>query len=152
MEKITSEGKQKLEEELVRLLEERPRIAKSLKQAISFGDLSENAEYSEIKERQEMIERRIAEIEYVIHTAKVVEKSSSPDVVHVGSVFEARDEESGITRTFTIVGKEESNPAEGKISFDSPIGAAFLKKKEGEQASFRAPSGQKTFTVLRIVS
>lgn len=149
MEKITLAGKEKLEKELKTLEDdERPALAKRLKIAIAFGDLSENAEYSEAKDDQSKLEGRISEIRAKLRTAEVIESKGGEGVIAVGSTFEVSSD-SG-SRTFSIVGKEESNPLEGKISFDSPLGSAFINKKEGEVLKITTPSGEKTYTVERI--
>ena len=149
MEKITQVGKEKLEEELRALEDEaRPALAKRLKIAISFGDLSENAEYSEAKDDQGKLEQRIAEIKTKLRTSEIVESSEGSSDIQIGSTFEVSLD--GNAQTFSLVGKEESNPLEGKISFDSPLGSAFIHKKEGDVVEVTTPAGKKTYTIKRI--
>ena len=149
MEKITLVGKEKLEKELKALeKDERPALAKRLKTAISFGDLSENAAYSEAKDDQITLEQRIAEIKEKLRTSEIIKYTEGGNAIRVGSTFEVSSDNG--PQTFSLVGKEESNPLEGKISFDSPLGSAFINKKEGEVVEVITPSGKKTYTVERI--
>lgn len=154
MEQITPAGREKLKKELEELLEtERPALAKRLKKAISFGDLSENAEYADAKDEQRRIEGRIGEIRHTLRNAKVVQDHGKDQTaIHVGSVFTVTSDAEGGSKTFTIVGKEESRPLEGKISFDSPLGAAFLGKGAGEEVSVQTPKGTKKFLIGKILS
>src|SRR3989338_6773035 len=119
MEQITHAGKEKLQKELEKLLgEERPALAKRLSKAISFGDLSENAEYADAKDDQRRLERRISEIRHTLRNARVVQSTASSKAsIQIGSVFTATESDSKSKKTFTVVGREESNPLEGKISF-----------------------------------
>jgi transcription elongation factor GreA len=150
---LTQEEHDKLKAELSRLYNaERPQVAKDLKEAIAQGDLSENAAYAEAKERQSEIETKIREIENRIAMSEVVEeRAGTSDVIRIGASFRARDEQSGQERTFSIVGPEVSNPLEGKISFDSPLGKEFLGKKKDEVIEVTTPSGKRKYTVLEIV-
>lgn len=154
MEKITVEGKNKLEEELKRLERvERPILAKKLKKAISFGDLSENAEYSEAKDDQARMEKRISQIRSTLRTAEIVGSASNTqtETISIGATFEVSDKQTGTVKTFSIVGKEEANPIQGKISFDSPLGAAFLNKKKGDMVTIITPGGEKLYTIQKII-
>lgn len=149
---LTREDYEKLKKELHRLLgEERPNIARDLKEAIAQGDLSENAAYTDAKERQREAENRIRVLEKRLAESQVIEAKSGGETVHIGSTFRARDEETGETRVFSIVGPEVSSPGDGKISFDSPIGKAFLGKKVGEGAEVVAPGGRRKYTVREIL-
>lgn len=150
---LTQDEYSKLKVELDRLLnEEGPQVAKDLKEAISQGDLSENAAYSEAKERQSGIEAKIREIENRLATSEIIEESTgTSEIVSIGGTFRVRDEESGQERTFSLVGPEVSNPLEGKISFDSPLGKEFLDKKKGEVVEVVTPAGKRKYTVLEIM-
>ena len=150
---LTQDEFDKLKAELDRLLnEDRPQVAKDLKEAIAQGDLSENAAYSEAKERQSEIEAKVREIENRIAMSEVVESGlSGSDTIEIGSTFRARDEESGQDKTFSIVGPEVSNPLEGKISFDSPLGREFLGKKKDDVVEVVIPAGKRKYTVVEIM-
>ena len=150
---ITKEEHDKLKAELSRLYNiERPQVAKDLKEAISQGDLSENAAYSEAKERQSEIETKLREIENKLAMSEIVEEGDGTfDAIGIGATFRAREEESGQERTFSIVGPEVSNPLEGKISFDSPLGREFLNKKKDDVVVVTTPAGKRKYTVLEIM-
>jgi transcription elongation factor GreA len=149
---LTRDEYNKLKTELDRLLkEERPRIAKDLKEAIAQGDLSENAAYSDAKERQRDAESRIRVLEKRLAESEIIEEKQNSEANHIGSIFRARDEETGETRNFSIVGPEVSSPRDGKISFDSPIGRAFLGKKQGETVEAATPGGRRKYTVVEIL-
>jgi len=150
---ITKEEQDKLKAELSRLYNiDRPQVAKDLKEAISQGDLSENAAYSEAKERQSEIETKLREIENKLAMSEIVEEGSgSADTINIGVTFRVRDEESAQERTFSIVGPEVSNPLEGKISFDSPLGKEFLNKKKDDAVEVITPAGKRKYTVLEII-
>lgn len=149
---LTQDEYNKLKAELDRLYSnDRPKVAQDLKEAIAQGDLSENAAYAEAKERQSEIESRIKGIVNKIAMSEVVEQGETSEIVSIGATFRAKDEESGQERTFSIVGPEVSSPAEGKISFDSPLGSAFMGKKGGEEVQILTPSGKKKYTVLEIL-
>ena len=131
---MSREGYEKLEKELDYLITvRRAEVAQKLKEARSFGDLSENAEYDEAKNEQGILEATIAEMENTLANAEVVDDDSiSTNEVGVGSTIEIKRVDKDKTEKFKIVGTTEANPAEGKISDDSPIGKAAIKKKVGE--------------------
>ena len=111
----------------------RGEVAQKLKEARSFGDLSENAEYDEAKNEQAILEARINELQNIIENSVVVDDDDiSVDEISVGSIMKIRDLEFDEVETLQIVGSTESDPDNGKISDDSPIGKAALKKKVGE--------------------
>ncbi len=148
-EYISKEKQKELQAELERLkTEERQKISKRIEEAKKFGDLSENAEYIEAKEAQEMNEKRIAELEALLKNAVVISKSRSTSEVGVGSTVEV--EVSGKKRELTIVGSEEANPMEGKISNQSPIGSALLGKREGDVVDVYTPDGVVKYKILKI--
>lgn len=138
---ITQEGLKKLEEELEhRKGKVRQEIAESIKEAKEQGDLSENAEYSEAKHEQNENETRIMELEALIKEATVVKKKGGSAKVRIGStvVLECKGKE----MTFTIVGMNEVNPAEGLISSDSPFGKAIMDHVKGDEVTVEVPSGK----------
>ena len=151
---ITQEEFDKLKKELERLnSKDRPKVAYDLKEAISQGDLSENAAYAEAKERQSSIETRVKEIENKLAMAEIADSIGvgGSDIIGIGSSFKVRDEASKQERAFSIVGPEVSNPSEGKISFDSPLGSAFLDKKKGDSVEVLTPGGKRRYMVLEII-
>ena len=129
----------------------RAEVAQKLKEARSFGDLSENAEYDEAKNEQGILEATIAEMENTLANAEVVDDDSiSTNEVGVGSTIEIKRVDKDKTEKFKIVGTTEANPAEGKISDDSPIGKAAIKKKVGDVFTVEAPVGELQFEVISI--
>ena len=126
----------------------RREIAERLEHAKSLGDLSENAEYQETKEEQTIVEQRIAELEERVREAVVMAKPTRTDKVEIGSTVRVKtDREEAV---YMIVGSEESDPAAGKISNESPLGKAFLGKKVGEKVEVRIPAGVTVYTVAEI--
>lgn len=152
MATVSLEGKAKLEADLEYLVTvRRKEVAEKLKEARSFGDLSENAEYDEAKNEQAILEARIAELESIIENAVVVDDDAlSVDEIGVGSIIKIRDIELDEIEDLQIVGSTESDPDNGKISDDSPIGKAALKKKVGDIFEVDAPVGVLKFEVLEI--
>ena len=148
--KMTAAGKAELQAELDRLKNEgRVEIAEKLKVARSYGDLSENSEYDEAKSEQAKIEARIGELEYQLDHAVIVE-SLDDDSVSIGTkvtVLRATDNKK---ITYEIVGFSQSNPAEGKISEESPIGKAIVGKQVGDVVTVEAPIGNIELTVLKL--
>jgi transcription elongation factor GreA len=149
---VSKAGKAKLEADLDYLITvRRGEVANKLKEARSFGDLSENAEYDEAKNEQAILEARIAELENIIENSVVVDDDDiSVDEIGVGSIMKIRDLEFDEVETLQIVGSTESDPDHGKISDDSPIGKAALKKKVGDVFEVEAPVGTLKFEVLEI--
>ncbi|MBW3537973.1 transcription elongation factor GreA [Candidatus Parcubacteria bacterium] len=146
---LTSEGVTKLKEELNDLVRnQRVKIAERLREAKEYGDLSENIQWDDAKDRQAFIEGRIAEIETILKHSSVIEMPKGTKVVSLGSTVHLELED-GVQR-YTIVGSTEANPEEGKISNESPIGRALLGKKPGEQVEVRVPSGTMTYRVTKI--
>lgn len=141
---ITAAGRKELEAELAELKSRRPEIAEKIATARSYGDLSENEDYSAARGEQKVIEGRILEIEDILLHAKII-KSGKREKVAMGSVVTL--ESAGKKSTYTLVGAVEANPLEGKISNESPIGKAVFGKKVGEEV--KLPNG-KTFKVSAI--
>ena len=149
---VSKAGYAKLQEDLEYLVTvRRSEVAQKLKEARSFGDLSENAEYDEAKNDQAILEARINELEYIIANANVVDDDDiSVDEIGVGSVIKLRDVELDEIEGLQIVGSTESDPDNGKISDESPIGKAALGKKVGEVFEVEAPMGTIKFEVIDI--
>lgn len=154
---LTPEGKEKLEAELNQLKNvTRKEVSEKIKEARSFGDLSENAEYDAAKDEQAKVESRINTIEHMLKYAKVVDVDSN-DIVTVGKkvvlrfygeLAEMMDMAGDVT--YTIVGSSEADPNENKLSFESPIGAACINKSAGDDVVAETPAGEVQFTILSI--
>ncbi len=140
---LTAEGLEKLQEELETLTTERRReVAARIKEAREFGDIAENSEYDDAKNEQAMVEARIAALEEKIRSAQVIDaKDLSTDNVQVGSIVHVKDEKTGKSQKFTIVGSAEANPAEAKLSNESPVGRALLGRKRNDVVSVQVPRG-----------
>lgn len=149
---ISEAGLVRLKEELNYLKQTRRKeIAEQIKTAISFGDLSENAEYDEAKNEQARIEGQINELENVLRIAVVVDDADiSTDAVGVGCIVRVRDTDSGRETEYTVVGATEADPLNGRISNESPVGSALLGTKCGQKVSFAVPDGVRTLEVLEI--
>lgn len=146
---ITKEGLEKLKKELERLKkEERAKIANELKEAISFGDLSENAAYDEAKENQAFIEGKISELEKLVSSAKIIKKEDNKGWVQIGSFVTLTDGKT--EERYEIVGEEEANPIEKRLSFKSPLGHALLNKPQGAQVEINTAKGTTKYKVLKI--
>ena len=151
MEYITKEGLQTLHKELDELkTTKRTEIARRLKEAASFGDLSENAEYMEVKEEQAFVEGRIAELEDILRNAQLVKKLHEPKAgtATVGCGIDVMVDKK--IRNFLLVGNEQADPLNGKISPDSLLGKALLGRKEGDTFEITLPSGKKIYKVVKI--
>jgi transcription elongation factor GreA len=148
---LTPEGKQKLEQELAQLTTKgRQDLAIRLKNAISMGDLSENADYHKAKEDQGFLEGRIQEIKTILHNAEVIETQSSYNEVTLGALVTIKEADFE-PETYHLVGAREANPREGKISNESPIGKALLGHKVGEIVEVKLPNNSKVhFKILAI--
>lgn len=148
---LTPEGREKLEEELHYLeTEKRAEIGERIKVAREFGDISENSEYDDAKNEQGMMEARIAEITRILSEATVVSAPKRSSKVTIGSSVTVKM--NGAERILTIVGAAESDAANGKISNESPIGAALLGHKKGETFTVTGPTGKSTeIEVIKIV-
>ena len=149
---LTSEGLEKLELELEDLKTvKRRECAEKIKQALSFGDLSENSEYDEAKNEQAQIESRIVQIEEMLQNVKIIDSDEvSTDTVTLGSNVKVFDEDFDEEVTYTIVGSTEADPGLYKISDESPVGAALLGSKVGETVEVEVPQGIIKLKVLEI--
>ena len=146
---LTAEGAQKLEEQLEYLKTvARKEIAQQIKVAREFGDLSENAEYDEAKNEQARIEGEIVELEKKLRGATVIDESTlDRSVVHIGAAVDLKDQ-AGKKFQFTIVGSTEADPLKGRISNESPVGAALLGHHKGDRVEVTTPAGVQTSTIL----
>ena len=149
---LTPEGYEKLKNEVEYLSTEKRRdVAERIKVAREFGDISENAEYDDAKNEQAMLEHRIALLEQRMRDARVIDTSEvSADVVSVGTLVRLRDLEAGKTIEYQIVGSAEANPAENKLSNESPVGRAIMGRKKGETVEVVAPRGTLKFKIMAI--
>ena len=128
----------------------RKEIAESLEYARSLGDLSENAEYQEARDLQASTEERIRKLESILQAAKIVNDSKKSSVVGLGSTVVIQKEGEKETHKYNIVGTEEANMQERKISYVSPLGEAMMGKKKGETFSFQTPSGKMNYKVVSV--
>ena len=151
---MTTEGKEKLEKELRDLkLVKRPEVIERIKVARSYGDLSENSEYDAAKDEQSAVEQRIAQIEQMLKYAQVVDADSvDPNEVSIGKTITYTEVGTNDPETYTIVGSDESDPLNGKISNESPIAKALLGKKKGEQVTINTPGGSFDVTMDEVES
>jgi transcription elongation factor GreA len=140
---LTPEGLEKLKEELAHLSGERRReVAERIKDSREYGDISENAEYDDAKNEQAMLEARIAQLEDKLRAATVVNADDlSNDIVQIGSAVHVKDEKTGKSQKFSIVGSAEANPAESKLSNESPVGRALMGHKRNDVVSVQVPKG-----------
>jgi len=148
---LTAEGAERLRAELDELKgTNRNELAIRLREAISQGDLSENADYHKAKEDQAFLEGRIQELEYILHNAIIVENDSKQhDTVQVG-VRVTIQEEDFSPETYYMVGAKEADPQNGRISNESPIGKSLMGKRVGELAEAETPGGNINFKIIKI--
>lgn len=149
---LTKEGLKKLEDELEYLKSvKREEVAERIKQAIAFGDISENSEYEDAKNEQAFIEGRIASLEKTLKNARLMEDSDvAVDVVSLGSRVTLREVERGREITVTVVSSVESKIRDGKISDESPVGKAIIGKKKGDIVEVEAPAGIIKYEILNV--
>lgn len=149
---LTYEGLQKLEQELEFLKAvKRREVAERIKQALSFGDISENSEYDEAKNEQAHVEGRIVQLENMLKNAKVIDEDDiKTDVVSVGSKVTILDMEFDEEIEYYIVGSAEANPSQFKISNESPVGSALMGKKKGTVVDVVVPDGIVKFKIISI--
>jgi transcription elongation factor GreA len=146
---LTPEGEAKLKAELAELTGiRREELSQRLRSAIQMGDLSENADYHKAKEDQGFLEGRIQEIEAVLRTAVIIENKHT-DYVTVGSHVTVQEEDFD-PETYYVVGAKEADPRNGKISNESPIGAALMNHKVGEVVQAETPGGKLKFKILKV--
>lgn len=149
---MTIAGKAKLESELKVLIhQERPAVIKAIEEARGHGDISENADYDAAKDRQAMIEGRIAEIQGKLANAEVVDTTQlQSSKIIFGATVELQDLETDEKVSYQIVGEDESDVKHGKISVFSPIARSLIGKKKGDIIEFKSPKGEKEFEVLNF--
>jgi transcription elongation factor GreA len=149
---LTPEGYKKLQQEIDHLRgEKRREVAERIRVAREFGDIAENAEYDDAKNEQAMLEHKIAQLEDRLLTARVITKKEiSKDAVSIGSHVRLRDMQQNKTFEYHIVGSAEANPAENKLSNESPVGKAIMGRKKGEVVEVAAPRGALKFKIMEI--
>lgn len=152
--KMSQERLDEIKQELEYLQTVREKeVSEQIKEARSFGDLSENSEYDEAKTEQGKLYSKIAELRNLIENAEIIEKSAGDaqhGVVSLGSRVKVRDMDGGEDEEYQIVGSQEANPMEGRISDDSPFGHGLLGHSEGEIVTVDAPAGQLKFEILAV--
>lgn len=148
---LTAEGRLELEQELKNLLDvRRPELAMKLKEAVAQGDLKENADYHDAKEQQAFIEGRIQYLENVLRSSVTISNDGPSDIARLGSRVTIQEVDGDEDETYMIVGAAEANPREGKISHESPIGAALLGHKKGDRVKVKTPAGEIVFKIKQI--
>ncbi|MCI9272994.1 MAG: transcription elongation factor GreA [Clostridiales bacterium] len=149
---LTDEGLRNLEQELEYLKTvKRKEIAEKIKVALSFGDLSENSEYDEAKNDQAITEARIADIESMLKNVKIIDESElTTEVIHIGSKIKVNDVEFDEVCDYQIVGSNEADPANGRISDESPVGKGLLGHKVGDRVEIETPAGTMVYEVMEI--
>ena len=146
---LTRAGKEKLEKELSKLKgTKRPQVIERIKRAKEYGDLSENAEYEDARNEQSFIEGRIQEIEHILKYADLVKDGNADGRIALGSKVSVKL--NGEAASYEVVGSAEANPAEGKISSESPIGAVLMGKKIGGEAVAQTPGGEVKLKILKV--
>ena len=149
---LTPEGLANLKAELDTLTTTRRReVAARIKEARAFGDISENSEYDDAKNEQAMLEKQIAELEEKLRSATVIDENDvTTDVVSVGVTVHVKDQKTDKSVKYKIVGSAEANPAENKLSNESPVGKAIMGMKKGDTVEVAAPRGALKFKILEI--
>ena len=149
---LTPNGHARLKEEIEHLSTvKRREVAERIKQAREFGDITENSEYDDAKNEQAMLEHRIATLQERLKAARVIEANEvTTDVVSVGTIVRLRDVDAKETIEYTIVGSAEANPAEQKLSNESPVGRAIIGRKKGETVEVVAPRGSLKYKIMDI--
>ena len=149
---LTADGYKKLQPEIdVLRTDKRREVAERIRIAREFGDIAENAEYDDAKNEQAMLEHKIAQLEERLLSARVITKKEiSKDAVSVGAHVRLRDMQANKTFEYHIVGSAEANPAENKLSNESPVGKAIIGHKKGDVVEVSAPRGSLKFKILEI--
>jgi transcription elongation factor GreA len=149
---LTPEGYENLKKELEHLrTEKRREVAERIRVAREFGDIAENAEYDDAKNEQAMLEHKIAQLEERLLDARVIDTGEvDTSVVSIGSVVRLRDVDAKQTVEYHIVGSAEANPAEQKLSNESPVGKAIMGRKKGETVEVAVPRGTLKFKIMEI--
>ena len=144
---LTPEGRTKIKQELERLKEKKPQIAARIKAATELGDLSENAEFSTAKEDLALTEARIKDLQNLLRNAEII-KDKKGNQIDIGSTITLKINQE--IKIYTLVGREETDPSNGRISYESPIGEALLKKKINEIVSIETPKGKISAKIIKI--
>ncbi|NMD43298.1 MAG: transcription elongation factor GreA [Firmicutes bacterium] len=148
---LTRGGLEKLEKELNFLKSvKRKDIAARIKDAITYGDITDNSEYEDAKNEQAFIEGRIITLEKILRRARILEKDGTNSYVTVGSTVKLKDIEVDREYIYTIVGTAEADPGDGKISNESPVGKAILGLSIGEEIEVKVPAGSLKYRILEI--
>lgn len=148
---LTSEGYLELETELNHLkTDKRNEVLNALKEARALGDLSENAEYDSARDEQAKLEARIKEVEYILEHATIIDDSTDSDTVQIGSTVELEYDGDDEAEEYRIVGSQEADPFNNKISNESPIAAAILNKKVGETVEVSSPDGVYKVKIISV--
>ncbi|MFO7664720.1 MAG: transcription elongation factor GreA [Chloroflexota bacterium] len=148
---VTPEGLKQINEELEQLKTvRREEVSQKLEVAIRQGDLKENADYHDAKEEQGFVEARIRQLEDSLRRAKLIENNGPSGVVRIGSTVTVSEAGMDDEEIYSIVGAHEADPANGRISNESPIGSALLGAKKGQTVSVQTPAGMIDFQVLKI--
>ena len=149
---LTPEGYEKLKQEIEFLqTDKRREVAERIRVAREFGDIAENAEYDDAKNEQAMLEARIAKLEEQLSAARVIEADEiTSDVVSIGSHVKLKDMDDNKTVEYHIVGSAEANPAENKLSNESPVGKAIMGHKKGDVVEAPTPRGAKKFKIMEV--
>ncbi|NMA24103.1 MAG: transcription elongation factor GreA [Clostridiales bacterium] len=149
--KMSEERLKELKDELHYLVTVREKeVAELIKEARSFGDLTENSEYDEAKTEQGKLYSKIAEIKNLIENAEIIKKSEGTDKVGIGSIVTVRDCELGTEEKYQVVGSQEADPITGNISDDSPFGKGLMGRRVGDIVEVEAPAGRLRFEILKI--
>ncbi len=149
---LTKDGLEKLEKELQHLRTvKRKEIAARIKEAISYGDITDNSEYEDAKNEQAFIEGRIITLEKMLRRARLLEKSDNDDLyVSLGSVVKLKDKNAGNNHQYTIVSTAETDPSEKKISNESPVGKALIGLSVGDEVEVKVPAGTMKYIIEEI--
>lgn len=145
---LTKEGVEELQKELELLISKKPLIAEAIKAARELGDLKENSEYQTARTEQEQNENRISEVENILNNVEIIKKPKGDNKVQLGSTVKLKND--NIEKEFKIVGTVEADPLNGKISDESPIGAAMLEKKIGDLVEIKTASDTQSYKIESI--
>jgi transcription elongation factor GreA len=148
---LTKEGHEKLQNELKNYKKKRHEIAERIEEAKALGDLSENADYIKAKEEQSFNEGKIKKIENILNISEIVENNHNGKKIGLGSLITIKMEK-GADKQYRIVGSGESDPTEGKISYEAPIGRLFFGKKKGDIINIDTPGGKKKYVIINVVN
>lgn len=148
---ITQSGFEELQQEVLELKNVKiPKVIERIANAREQGDLSENADYHSARDERDILQARINEIEEILLNAKVTASTKTAGIVNIGSIVTLEIVGKGKKITYQMSGEYESNPAEGKISVESPVGKALLKKSKGEVIEVKTPAGTITYKILEV--